>query len=317
MWEAPPVKITIVGAGYVGATTAFTLMHSGLVSDLVLLDINRARAEGEAMDLSHAASLGFPLRISAGEVADTRNSVIIIFAAGANQKPGETRLDLVHHNVEIVRQALPPVLEHSPGAIVLMVTNPVDVLTYVAWKISGLPPSRVFGSGTVLDSARFRHLLANYLRLDPRNIHAYVIGEHGDTEVPVWSRANVAGVELENYFLQNGPPHPLAVKEEINRQVKEAAYAIIERKGATAYGVAVALRRICEAVLRDENAVLSVSGLVWGIYGIEEDVCLSLPSVVNRGGRDRVVVIPLDSQERAALQHSARTLNQVLRQVGF
>ncbi|MDN5348017.1 MAG: L-lactate dehydrogenase [Clostridia bacterium] len=310
-----PVKVVIVGAGYVGATTAFALLRSGLVTELVLVDKNRAKAEGEAMDLSHAASLGPPVKIYAGGTAECAGARIIIFAAGANQRPGETRLDLVHRNTAIVREALPPIVASCPDAVIIMVTNPVDILTYVAWKISGLPVERVLGSGTVLDSARFRHLISRYLRVDPRNVHAYVIGEHGDTEVPVWSRANIAGVELEDFLALDGTPNLEAFKVETTHQVREAAYEIIERKGATAYGVAVALNRICESILRDENSVLTVSSLVQGLYGIEDEVCLSLPCLINKKGRHKILAVPLDSSERAALRHSARTLREVIEQL--
>lgn len=313
----PTSKITIVGSGYVGATTAFALIYSGLVNELVLIDVDRPRAEAESLDLSHAASLGPPLRIRAGEPSDSRDSDIIIFTAGATQKPGETRLDLVQRNTAIVHQALPALVEQCPEAIFLMVTNPVDILTHVAWKVSGLPSSQIIGSGTVLDSARFRYLLAAYLRLDPRNVHAHVIGEHGDTEVPVWSTANIAGAGLEDYFMLDKAGNQADFKAEAGAKVREAAYEIIEGKGATAYGAAAALRRICEAILRDEQAVLTVSSMVQGQNGIDREVHLSLPCVVGRGGRERVLPLPMDAEERAALLRSAETLRKVLDEIGF
>ncbi|MDN5344554.1 MAG: L-lactate dehydrogenase, partial [Clostridia bacterium] len=241
-----PVRVAIIGTGYVGASTAFALLFSPIVKELVLVDIDHKRAEGEAMDLAHAATLIRPVKIQAGGPADCAGARIIIFTAGANQQPGETRLDLVHRNTAILREALPPLLRHCPDALILMVANPVDILTYTAWKLSGLPENRVLGSGTVLDSARFRHLLSRRLHVDPRNIHAYVIGEHGDTEVPVWSLANVAGVGLEEFYRLDGTTEEEASRNEISRQVREAAYEIIKRKGATSYGVALAFSRITE-----------------------------------------------------------------------
>ncbi|WP_258359627.1 L-lactate dehydrogenase [Moorella sulfitireducens (nom. illeg.)] len=307
-----PTKVAIIGAGYVGASTAFALLFSPIVKEIVLVDINRARAEGEAMDLAHAATLIRPVRIYAGEPVDCSGARIIIFAAGANQQPGETRLDLVHRNTAIVREVLPPFLQHCPDALILMVANPVDILTYVAWKISGLPENKVLGAGTVLDSARFRHLLSRHLYVDPRNIHAYVIGEHGDTEVPVWSLANVAGVDLEEFYLLDGTTEEEAFRSEISRQVREAAYAIIERKGATAYGVALALSRITESILRDEKSVLTISSVIRGLYGLEGEVALSLPCLVGSQGREKILAIPLGNGELAALRHSATTLQEII-----
>ncbi|CEP66454.1 L-lactate/malate dehydrogenase [Moorella glycerini] len=307
-----PAKVAIIGAGYVGASTAFALLFSPIVKEMVLVDINRRRAEGEAMDLAHAATLIRPVKIYAGGPADCAGARIIIFTAGANQQPGETRLDLVHRNTAIVREVLPPLLQYCPDALILMVANPVDVLTYVAWKISGLPENKVLGSGTVLDSARFRHLLSRHLHVDPRNIHAYVIGEHGDTEVPIWSLANVAGVDLEEFYLLDGTTEEETFRTGISRQVREAAYEIIERKGATAYGVALALSRITESILRDEKSVLTVSSVIRGLYGLEGEVAFSLPCLVGSQGREKILAIPLGAGELAALRHSATTLQEII-----
>lgn len=307
-----PAKVAIVGAGYVGASTAFALLFTPLVKEIVLVDINHARAEGEAMDLAHAATLIRPVKIYAGHASDCAGARIVIFTAGANQRPGETRLELVHRNATIVKEALPPLLPYCPDALILMVANPVDVLTYVAWKLSGLPENKVLGSGTVLDSARFRHLLSRHLHVDPRNIHAYVIGEHGDTEVPVWSLANVAGIDLADFYLLDGTTEENALREEMSRRVREAAYAIIERKGATAYGVALALSRITESIIRDEKGVLTVSSVIRNLYGIEGEVALSLPCIVGSSGREKILAIPLGSEELAALQHSAATLQETI-----
>ena len=305
-------RVAIIGTGYVGASTAFALLFSPLVKELVLVDVNHAKAEGEAMDLAHAATLIRPVEVYAGRPADCAGARIVIFTAGANQQPGETRLDLVHRNTAIVRQALPEILHYCPDALVLMVANPVDVLTYVAWKISGLPENKVLGSGTVLDSARFRHLLSHHYRFDPRNIHAYVIGEHGDTEVPVWSLANIAGVGLEEFYLMDSIKEEEAFRVEISHQVREAAYEIIERKGVTSYGVALALSRITESILRNEHSVLTISSVIRELYGIDGEVALSLPCLVGSAGREKILPIPLGAGEKAALQHSATTLQQLI-----
>lgn len=310
-----PYKVAIVGAGYVGASTAFALLFSPLVKKIVLVDKNHRRAEGEAMDLSHAASLIRPVDIRAGSYADCAGSRIIIFTAGASQQPGESRLDLVHRNAAIVRDTLPRVLEHCPDAVVLMVANPVDILTYVAWKISGLPENQVLGSGTVLDSARFRYLISCHLGFDPRNIHAYVIGEHGDTEVPVWSLANVAGVDLEKFYIMGCIHEEENFRSQVNTRIRKAAYEIIERKGATAYGVAQALVRITKSIIRDDHSVLTVSSVIRDVYGIEGEVALSLPCLVTQRGREKVIAIPLNDREMEEFRHSAATLQGIIRQL--
>ncbi|NLW07603.1 MAG: L-lactate dehydrogenase [Clostridia bacterium] len=310
-----PHKVAIIGAGHVGASTAFALLFSPLVKEIVLVDKNQAKAEGEAMDLAHAATLVRPVNIHAGEAADCAGARIIIFTAGVNQQPGQSRLDLVQRNTAIVREALPPLLQYCPEAVLIMVSNPVDILTYAAWKISGLPEHRVLGSGTVLDSARFRHLLSSQLHFDARNIHAYVIGEHGDTEVPVWSLANVAGVDLEKFYLLDGAQEEHNFRSEVSRQVRKAAYEIIERKRVTSYGVALALSRITECILRDEHSVLAVSSVIRHLYGIDGEVALSLPCLITRRGREKVIAIPLAESEKNELLHSAATLQEVIKQL--
>jgi len=307
-----PHKVAIIGAGNVGSSAAFALLFSPLVKELVLVDKNHAKAEGEAMDLSHAASVIRPVQIYAGTPVDCSGARIIIFTAGTGQKPGESRLDLVQRNTAIVRQALPEILNCCPDAVLVMVTNPVDILTFVAWKISRLPEEKVLGSGTALDSARFRHLLSRHLHFDTRNIHAYVIGEHGDTEVPVWSLANVAGVDLEKFYAMDGIHEEDTFREEISHKVRKAAYEIIERKGSTAYGIALALSRITKSILRDEHSVITVSSVIRDLYGIEGEVALSLPCLLNSEGRKKVIAIPLDDQEKEAFRHSASTLQQII-----
>lgn len=305
-------KIAVVGVGAVGSTSAYAVMISGMVSELVLVDINRERAEGEAMDLAHGASFIKPIRIYAGDCEDCRDADVIIFCAGVNQKPGETRLDLVQRNFAILKDTLHRLMPLNGNGILLIVTNPVDILTYAALRLTKLPPTRVIGSGTVLDSSRFRYLISEYCQVEPRNIHAYVVGEHGDTEVPLWSLANIAGIPVQEFCCWQGIPclHP----EEISRRVREAAYEVIARKGATFYAIGLAVKRICESILRDENFILTVSGLVEGQYGIT-DVCFSLPSIVNREGRARVLAVPMAREEEEALHHSARVLKSILAQL--
>lgn len=305
-------KIAVVGVGAVGSATAYAVMISGLVSELVLVDINRERAEGEAMDLAHGASFIKPIRIYAGEYEDCRDADIVIFCAGANQKPGETRLDLVQRNFAVLKDVLENLMPLKDDGILLMVSNPVDILTYAALRLTRLPPAQVIGSGTVLDSSRFRYLLSQYCQVEPRNIHAYVVGEHGDTEVPLWSLANIAGMPVQEFCCWRGVP--CLDPEEISRRVREAAYEVIARKGATYYAIGLAVKRICESILRDENSILTVSGLVDGEYGIA-GVCLTLPSIVNRKGRARVLAVPLAAREEEALHHSARTLQSIIAQL--
>jgi len=302
-------KIAVVGVGAVGSACAYALMMSGLVSEMVLVDVNRGRAEGEAMDLAHGASFIKPIRVYAGDYSDCRDADIIIFSAGVNQKPGETRLDLVQKNFQIVNETIPRLMSGNDEGILLMVTNPVDVLTYAAMRLIELPAERVIGSGTVLDSSRFRYLISTYCRVEPRNIHAYVVGEHGDSEVPLWSRANIAGIPVRDFCSWRGIPCP--DQADISQQVRRAAYEVIARKGVTAYAIGLAARRICESILRDEHSILTVSGLINGEYGIH-DVCFSLPSIVNRQGRSRVLPVPLAPDEEAALHHSAAVLKAML-----
>ncbi|MGO8795419.1 MAG: L-lactate dehydrogenase [Candidatus Sulfotelmatobacter sp.] len=302
-----PTRVAIVGAGNVGATYAYALLLNRLSSEIILIDANRAKAEGEAMDLNHAMPFAHPTRIWAGEFADCAGAAITVLTAGANQRPGETRLDIVARNAEIWRQLIPQIVRHNPDGILLVATNPVDVLTYAALKLSGLPAERVIGSGTVLDTARFRYLLSQHFRVDARSIHAFMIGEHGDSEVPVWSLANIAGMKLEDFCRAQGTEFGATVRQEIYQQTRDAAYQIIERKGATYYGVAAGLIAITAAILRDQNSVFSVSTLIRDYYGIN-GLCLSLPAVVNRRGVDRVLRLELDAAEMAGLQRSAEVL---------
>lgn len=315
----PGNKVAVIGAGNVGASCAFSLMHSGLVSDLLLIDQNAERAVGEAMDLSHGLPFVPAVDIQAGDTSDLSDSDLVILTAGVGQKPGETRLDLLNRNAAIYREMIPEVVKRCPGAILLVVANPVDVLTYVTIRESGLPVGRVIGSGTVLDSARLRYELSRHTQVDARNIHAYVLGEHGDTELPAWSLASIAGQSMQE-FCRNCDRCPGQMDEQVRGElfsrVKHAAYEIIERKGATYYAVALAVRRICEAILRDEHAILTVSSLLTGQFGLDE-VCLSLPSIVGAEGIERTLPIELSEQEQRAIIHSGRTLREALASIGY
>ncbi len=314
--RADLVRIAVVGAGNVGATFAYTLLLSGLAAEIVLIDVHRDKAEGEAMDLNHSVPLAYPTRIWAGDYPDCAGAAVTVVAAGAAQKPGETRLDLLQRNAAVFRQIVPQVMRYNPGGILLIATNPVDILTYVTWKLSGLPAQRVLGSGTVLDTARFRYLLGQHFGVDPRSVHAYIVGEHGDSEIPAWSLANIAGMRLGAFCAAHGFSCDEATMESIFHQTRDAAYRIIELKGATYYAVAIGLLRIVQAILRDEKAVLSVSGLIEGLYGIV-DVCLSLPSVVGRSGIERTLHLDLNPQEVEGLQRSAGVLVETIAHLGL
>jgi L-lactate dehydrogenase len=300
-----------VGLGNVGASFAYALLLSGLAAEIVLIDLNHAKAEGEAMDLNHAVPFAKPTRIWAGTYEDCAGAAVTVIAAGANQKPGETRLDLVHKNAKIFAAIVPEIVKHNPNGIILVATNPVDVLTYVSYKISGLPAQRVIGSGTILDTARFRYLLSQHFGVDARSVHAFIVGEHGDTEVPVWSMANIAGMRLADYCEAHDIKCDQADLDEIFRQTRDAAYEIIQRKGATYYAVAAGLMRIVEAILRDQSTVLSVSSLVEGQFGLS-DVCLSLPTVVSHRGIERVLQLILSEDERVLLEKSASVLKTTI-----
>ncbi|MEA4909472.1 MAG: L-lactate dehydrogenase [Chloroflexi bacterium] len=309
-----PVRVAVVGAGNVGSTFAYALMLSGLATEIVLIDANHAKAEGEAMDLNHGVPLASPARFWAGEYSDCAGAAVTVVTAGSAQRPGETRLDLVQRNAVIFRQIISQIVQYNPQGIILVATNPVDVLTYVAWKVSGLSPERVFGSGTILDTARFRYLLSQHFSVDPRSVHAYIIGEHGDSEVPVWSLANIAGMRLDDYCEANDLQCQDEALGKIFTQTRDAAYEIINRKGATYYAVATGLLRIVEAILRDQGTVLSVSSLMQDYYGID-GVYLSLPTVIDRDGIKRVVRLKLEQEEIDGLKRSADILQTTIQQI--
>jgi len=307
-------RVVIIGAGLVGSTFAYALMINGIASEIILIDRNEERLEGEVMDLNHGISFVRPTLVRAGDYEDCKDADIIVICAGANQKPGETRIDLLGRNTEIFRSIIDRIKASGTEAIILVATNPVDIMTYVTYKLSGYEPSRVIGSGTVLDSARFRYLISSHCRVDPSNVHAYIIGEHGDTEVPVWSMANIAGLRFSEYCPvcgKNCGPFP---KDDIVNEVKNAAYRIIKGKGATYYAIGLALVHIVESILRDEYSVLTVSSLLNGEYGLH-DVCLSLPSIVARRGVTKKVPVELSPDEEAGLLHSANVLKEFQRQL--
>ena len=299
-------KAAIIGCGFVGSATAFTLMQSKLFSELVLIDVDKARAEGEAMDISHGMPFAAPMKIYAGSYDDIVDADIIIITAGANQKPGETRLELV-----IYKNIIPEIANRRCRGILLIVSNPVDILTLAALKLSGFPENRVIGSGTVLDTARLKNMLGKQLGIDNRGVHAFIVGEHGDSEVAVFSSANVSGIPLEQIYKLRGYEEYESHTKRIYEEVKNSAYEIIERKQATYYGIAMAIKRICECIVRDEHSVLPVSSLMHGQYGIS-DIVLSMPAVVDAGGVEQILPVSLDEEERARLHVSAKALREVI-----
>ncbi|MGA8153415.1 MAG: L-lactate dehydrogenase [Terriglobales bacterium] len=311
-----PTRVAIVGAGNVGATFAYALLVSGAAAEIVLIDANQLKSEGEAMDLNHAVPFTHPTRVWAGNYEDCAGAAVTVLTAGAGQKPGETRIDLIKKNAAIWRTIVPEVVKHNPQGILLIATNPVDVLTYAAWKLSGLPAARVIGSGTILDTARFRYLLSQHFGVDARSVHAFIVGEHGDSEVPVWSSANIAGLRLPQFCKSQGLAHDPQAMENIFVHTRDAAYRIIERKGATYYAVASGLMLIVQAILRDQRTVLSVSSLIHDYQGLQ-DVCFSLPTVIDSGGVEGIVRLELDASEIEKLRHSAELLKSTIRSIGL
>jgi L-lactate dehydrogenase len=306
-------RIAIIGCGRVGATSAYALMMRGVARELVLVDLDRGLAEGEAMDLQHAVPMGRPVRIWAGDYSEAARAAIVVIAAGVSSKPGESRLELLGRNVVVVRETMKQLLAEGFNGIVLMTTNPVDVLAQVAQEESGLPVARVIGSGTVLDSARLRAMLGEHLGVEARSVHAYIVGEHGDSEIAAWSSAQIAGLGVRAYceHPETGESPDL---DDLLTRVRTAAPEIIKHKGYTSYAIASCVTRICEAIVRDERTVLPVSTLLRGQYGID-GVYLSLPCVVGRGGVERVIALPLDEAELTGLRASAEVLRRTLASV--
>ncbi len=307
-------KAAIVGCGFVGSASAFALMESSLFSEMVLIDADKNKAEGEALDISHGLPFAKPMQIYAGTYEDIADAAVIIVTAGAGQKPGETRLDLVKKNVGIFKSVIPEIVKYNTEGILLVVANPVDILTYTAAKLSGFPSNRVFGSGTVLDTARLKYLLGEHLSVDNRSVHAFIIGEHGDSEIAAWSSANVSGIPLNNFCEMRGFFNHSEAMQKIAEDVKNSAYEIINKKKATYYGIAMSVKRICEAIVRDEKSILPISSIQTGNHGIS-GLALSMPAIVGKNGVEALVPIELNEEEQAALKNSAETLKKVIADV--
>ena len=304
-------KAVMIGCGFVGSASVFALMQSGLFSEIALIDANPEKAEGEAMDISHGIPFARQMKIYAGDYDDVKDAGIVIVTAGANQQPGETRLDLVNKNVGIFKKIIPEIANRGFEGILLIVANPVDILTKVAIKLSGFPENRVIGSGTVLDTARLKYRLSEHLGVDSKSIHAFIVGEHGDSEIAVFSSANVSGIPLSQFCELRGHFEHRASEQEIAEKVKNSAYDIIQRKRETYFGVAMAVKRICEVIVRNEKAILPVSTSMHGEYGIE-DVVLSMPCVVGSDGIEVQVPVVLSEEEKGKLQESAKILKETI-----
>ena len=311
-------KITIVGAGNVGATTAYTLMLSGLVSEIVIIDINKDKVQGEAMDMNHGICFVNPVRMIAGDYSDIKGSDMVIITAGASQREGERRTDLLKRNADIFKDIVDNVLKFCHDDTILMVvTNPVDILTYITYKISGFSKKNVIGSGTVLDTARLKFLLGEHTNVDIRNVHTYIIGEHGDSEVAAWSVTNIAGMSVDKYCVNSGCCDSIDLcKESFYDKTRNAAYEIIDRKGSTYYAIALAVRRIVESIIGNENSILTVSSLFEGEYGIS-DICLSAPTIVGSDGAEKILEIDFSDDEIQGLKKSAEKLKFLAKEIGF
>ncbi|MBA2175338.1 L-lactate dehydrogenase [Halobacillus locisalis] len=306
-------RVALIGAGSVGSSYAFAMLNQAIAEEFVIIDLNEDKAMGDAMDLNHGKVFApNPTKTWYGNYTDCKDADIVVICAGANQKPGETRLDLVKKNMTIFKGIVTDVMDSGFDGIFLVATNPVDILTYATWKFSGLPKERVIGSGTILDSGRFRFLLGEYFDVDPGNIHANIIGEHGDTELPVWSHATVGGVPI-NDMIERDPQYKVEDLDEIFTNVRDAAYQIIEKKGATYYGIAMGMVRITKAILHNENSILTVSAYLNGEYGTE-DVYIGVPAVINRNGIRNVMEVKLNEKEQEQFDHSAKVLKNILAQ---
>lgn len=307
-------KIVIVGDGFVGSTTAYTIMLGGLFSEIVIIDINRDKADGDALDIAHGVSLMKPVTVYAGDYRDCKDADIVIITAGAAQSPGETRIDLLRRNVSVMKIITESIIQHAPKDVILLtVTNPVDILTYVTYKVSDLPKNQVLGSGTVLDTSRLKYLISRKTGIDPRNCHTYMIGEHGDSEVAAWSITNIGGMSMHEFCRYTGK---CSIDDlgTMYEDVKNSAYEIIKKKGATYYAIAVAVARIVECIAGDENSILTVSSVFSGEYGIE-DVALSVPTKVGGDGIEKILEVPFSREEMKGLRESADTLKEQIKQL--
>lgn len=304
-------RVVLVGTGFVGMSFAYSMVNQGGAEELVLIDVNHEKAEGEAMDLSHGIPFGPEnIEIWAGDYSDCKTADIVVITAGVNQQPGETRLALVERNAKIMRDVVRNIMKSGFNGILLIASNPVDVLTYIAWQESGLARHRVIGTGTTLDTARLRHEISKYLNVDPRNVHGYIVGEHGDTETPLWSHTTV-GVKPILDIIADDPQYKFDDLEQIYVNVRDAAYHIIERKRATYYGIGMCTTRIVKAILNDENCILPVSAYLNGQYGIK-DIFTGVPAIINRNGVREVFDLNIAGTERDKLQHSVDILRQTL-----
>ena len=304
-------KVVVIGAGSVGTTYIYALMHTGIAGEIVLIDLDQRKVEGEVMDLEHGLAFVPPVTIRSGDYSDCADANLIVVTAGTRQILGQSRLELVQRNAGIVKSICNEINKYDSDAVLVMVANPVDALTQVAIKWLGWPRERVIGSGTVLDSARFRSMLSRHCGVDTRNVHAYILGEHGDSEVAAWNMTHIAGVPMKDYCAICQRCDPEKGHAEIAHRVRDSAYHIIDYKGSTYYAIGLSLTRISGAILRNEHSILTVSLLLQGEYGIN-DVCLSVPCVVGKTGVERIITAQLSKDEQAALKASAQVLREVL-----
>jgi len=304
------MKVGIVGCGMVGSASAFALVMQGVGREIVLVDANRARAEAEANDIYHAVPFAHPLTVRAGEYRDLTGCRVVVIAAGVAQKPGETRLQLLQRNASVFAQVVPSILKHAPETVLVVVSNPVDIMTHLAAHFaarSGVPSTRVIGSGTMLDTARFRTLLGRHFDVDPQHVHAYVVGEHGDSEVLTWSQASIAGMSLDDFVKVHGTPLSPAEREQMDEQVRRAAYHIIAGKGSTYYGIGSAVTRLVDVLLHDQRAILTICCRIQNVPEFR-DVTFALPHLVGGAGALAAIELPLDEEEQEGLRHSANVL---------
>lgn len=312
-------KVSIIGCGNVGMRYAYALIMKGLARSIVITDLDKKRLEGEVLDLSHGGPYVSPVEIIAGDYPDIKGSDLVVITAGKKQKPGQTRLDLAKDNVEVFRQIVSQIIKYAPSAIFLVSSNPLDILSYATYKFSSKPANEVIGSGTVLDTARFRFLLAQHCKIDPHNVHAYILGEHGDSESAIWSNATIGGILVKSYCSTCGNNHSCRHEEELDEifsEVKDSANKIINKKGETSYGIGLSLVRITQAILHDENAVLPVSSLITGYLDMR-DVYLSIPAVIGKNGVREILKLDLTKGEQEALKKSADALREVIKEVGL
>lgn len=306
------LKICVLGAGNVGATIAYTLTLDGVASEIVIVDINKEKAQGEALDIIQGTPFSSPVNVYAGDYPDAAGSDIVVVAVGMGRKPGMTRIDLAQTNVDIIKQVMPQISKYAPEAIYIVVSNPVDILTYVVTKISGLPQQQIIGSGTLLDSARLRSILASQMHVNPKNVHGYVFGEHGDTSMVPWSLMTICGIDIQNYpDYFHGASQPVKPDfESVEQEMRTAGSKVIGFKGATYYAISVTVSRICSALVQDAGTVHTISSMMTGQYGIN-DICLSLPFMIGASGIEGCLTPPLTPEEEAQLHKSAAALTEV------